>query len=834
MREDLLNAGLTATAFSSDARGGALPSRAQVVIVGGGILGASVAFHLVRAGVKDVLLLERASVSAGTSWHAAGLIANSRGSHAMTELASYGVGLYSRLEELTGIDIGFNQAGAISLARTADRVDELRYIASVGRHHGRVIEELSPAEVCEHWPLAEPAGMKAGFLHAQDGTVNPGWTALALAKGAHDGGAVVREGVEVTRILHERGRATGVETTTGVIEADTVVLCGGMWSRELAAAAGVSLPLYAAEHVHVTTTPVTGAHPDLPVLRDLDGYFYARHYRGRLLVGAFEPDGRPRTMESLGEDFAFGEFEPDWGHFEPVRRKAVERLPVLESLQYERFLCAPESFTPDGNFLLGETAELGGLFTACGMNSQGVIFGAGAGKALAEWIVEGAPTIDSAEVDCTRFARTQNNPRYLHTRTHESLGRVFAMHWPHLQPESARGVRRGPLYERLLAAGACMGEATGWERANWYAPPGMAAVYEYSYGRQNWFDAVAAEHAAARERVAMFDLSSFAKIEVAGAGACELLQRACTQNVDVATGRVVYTLFCNPRGGIELDGTVARLGEDRFLVLTPGVTQHKTVSWLRRLAGPGAPVGVHDATSGYATLAVMGPSSRELLSRISPADLSNEAFPWGRAREIEIGSASALALRISFVGELGWELYIPTEYAVGVYDELLAASAGLGLAHAGYHALDSLRIEKGFRHLGHDIGPADDPYQSGLSFAVKLEKDFVGRAALARLAEETPSRRQVFIRLDDPEPILVGGEPIRRDGVPVGQLTSAAYGYTLGSATALGYVETAAAEDGPIAVEVAGRMEPAVLSTTPFYDPDSLRMRDRVPVPIAS
>ena len=826
-REDLLQSELSASLFDPGAAGAGLPSRARVVVVGAGVVGSSVAYHLVRLGVKDVLVLDRSTVAAGSSWHAAGLIANARASHALTELASYGVGLYSRLAEETGVDIGFNQCGAVSLARTIGRMDDLRFVATVGRHHGRAVDELSPGELADVWPLAVRDGLVGGYLHREDGTVNPGWAAVALAKGAHDGGATFREGVTVTRILDRDGRAAGVETDRGSVEADTVVLCGGLWSRDLAATAGVSLPLYAAEHVHVTTAPVEGVDHTVPVLRDFDGFFYARHYRGRLLVGAFEPNGRPRSMDSIGDDFAFGEFAADWEHFAPIRREAEERIPALAQTGYERFLCAPESFTPDTNFLLGETAELAGLFTACGMNSQGVIFGPGAGRALAEWIVAGAPTFDAAGVDCTRFARAQANRAYLHERTRAGLGRVFAMHWPHRQPVTARNVRRTPLYDRLAAAGACFGEANGWERANWYAPPGVTPEYRYSYGRQNWFAHAGAEHAAARERAALFDLSSFTKVEVAGAGACDLLQRACTQNVDVAVGRVVYTLLCNERGGIELDGTVARLGDDRFLVLTPGVRQHKTVSWLRRLAGPDAPLGIHDATSGFATLAVMGPASRALLQRISPDALDDDAFPWGRAREIEVGDAYALALRISFVGELGWELYVPTEYAVGVYDAIVAAGTDLRLAHAGYHALDSLRIEKGFRHLGHDIGPDDDPFQAGLGFAVCLSKEagFVGRAALERLADTPPARRQVFVRLDDPEPVLIGGEPVLRDGVPVGRVTSGAYAYTLGSAAGLAFVAAGAAEDGPVMVTVAGREEAATFSTAPFYDPRGARMR---------
>ena len=449
-------------------------------------------------------------------------------------------------------------------------------------------------------------------------------------------------------------------------------------------------------------------------------------------------------------------------------------MPALRSAEWERFLCAPESFTPDANFCLGETPEVRGLYVSAGFNSQGIIYGPGAGRALAEWIVEGAPSFDASEVDVGRFARSQSNRRYLHERTREGLGRLYALHWPFLQPSTARGVRRTPLYERLAQANACFGEAAGWERANWFAPPGVDPAYEYSFGRQNWFDAAGEEHRAAREAVALFDLSSFAKFEVVGPGALGVLQRVCTANVDADVGRIVYTLMLNHRGGIELDGTVTRLAEDRFLVVTPTVTQRAAYHRLRRAAAE-APraASVFDATSGWATLAVMGPRSRELLTRISPDDLSNAAHPWGRAREIEIADAFALALRISFVGELGWELYVPSEFAVNVYDAIVTAGAGLGLRHAGYHALDSLRAEKGYRHLGHDIGPADDPFQAALEFTVAMEKDggFVGRDALLHKASQPPSRRQVFVRArrSRPAPLPRGvhpaGGPRGRQGI---------------------------------------------------------------------
>ena len=835
VEESLLNDTMTATAFDPAAREGSLPRRADAIVVGAGVAGSSVAYHLAERGMTDVVVLERERVASGTSWHAAGLLARVRGSHPLTELATYGVDLYARLEAEAGVPIAFNPNGSLTLARTPGRMDEIAYTAAMARHHGITARIVAPDDVVSLWPLASTEALLGALHQPGDGTVNPGWAAYALAKAAHGRGVTFREGVRVLDILMSRGAVAGVRTERGAIASDTVVLCCGMWTRDLAATVGARVPLYAAEHVHVTTSPLEGAEPSLPILRDLDGYLYIRHYRGRLLVGAFEPNGVPRSMESIGPAFAFGEFDPDWDHFTPVRLNAEQRVPALKAARWERFLCAPESFTPDANFCLGETPELRGLFVAAGFNSQGIIYSPGAGRALAEWVIERAPTFDASEVDVARFAGFQSNRRYLHERTREGLGRLYALHWPYLQPSTARDVRRTPLYERLAAAGACFGETAGWERANWFAPAGADRAYRYSFGRQNWFEPVRLEHTAARSAVVLFDLSSFAKLDVRGPGALEALQRLCTANVDVPPGRIVYTLMLNVRGGIELDGTVTRLADDRFLVVTPTSTQRSALSRASRAADEaGATASVFDATSGLATIAVMGPRSRELLRRVSSDDLSSERHPWARAREIDVADASALALRVSFAGELGWELYVPTEFAVHVHDELVAAGDDLGLRHAGYHALDSLRAEKGYRHLGHDIGPGDDPVQARLEFTVALDKPggFVGADAVRGAFERPPSRRQVFVKLDEAEPVLFGGESVARDGSVVGQVTSGAYGYTLGGAVGLGFVDAetydaVASEPGSTAgaVDVAGRLVPATLSATPFYDPSNERLR---------
>jgi len=822
----MLDTSITATSFDPDAEGGPLPDRAHVVIVGGGVIGSSIAYHLAGLGITDVVVLERHRIASGTSWHAAGLVARVRGSHPMTDLADYGVSLYEGLAEETGVDVHFRPTGSLTLAENEGRMTELRYAAATARHHGIEARLLAPTEVHEVWPLAVPDGLVGGMLQPGDGTVNPGHAALALANGAHDRGVTIREGVLVEELLLEGRRVTGVRTSRGAVEAETVVLACGLWTRDIAATVGVPVPLYAAEHIHVSTEPIEGAHDLLPLMRALDGSFYARHHAEGLMVGTFEPRGRPRSTDAIPHDWAFGELGPDWEHFATIRGNAERRIPALKDAAFTRYLRAFESFTPDVNFCLGETAEIANLYVAAGFNSQGIIYGPGAGRALAEWIREGAPTFDPSEVDVRRFAASQANERYLHERTTEALGRLYAMHWPNLQATTARDVRRSPLYDRLAAAGACFGELAQWERPNWFAPPDVEPVDEYSFGRQNWFPYAAEEHMAAREAVALFDLTSFAKVKVTGPDALRLAQLVCTNDVDVPVGKVVYTLFLNGRGGIENDGTVTRLGDDRFLVITPTATQHRTLEWLRS-HGEGMSVTIADVTSASATLAVMGPRSRELLSRLTSADLSNEGFPFFTSKEIQVRNAPTLAIRASFVGELGWELYVPSEFAVHVYDAIVDAGADLGLRHAGYQALDSLRIEKGFVHVGHDVGPTDDPFTAGLGYIVKLEKEFVGVEA-ARAAKESPRpHRLVSLKLDEPDPVLLHGESVIADGRIVGAVMSGAYAHTLGAAAGVAMVETSAVsdEESTVQVDLAGHMVKATLSPRPFYDPSGSRMR---------
>jgi glycine cleavage system aminomethyltransferase T/glycine/D-amino acid oxidase-like deaminating enzyme len=810
------------------------PAQARAVVVGGGIIGASVALHLARLGWTDTVVLERGRVGGGTTWHAAGLMTRTRGTHMQTGLASYSRDFYRDLASLSGIDVGYYPNGSLSVARTPDRLTELRYALTLAHHHDLPARELTREEIAAVSPLLSVDDLAGGVLFEEDATVNPGWAAFATAKAAHDLGARFVEGAAVTGFLLDRtpdglARVKGVRTGRGDLECDVVVLAAGLWTHDLALLAGARVPLHPAEHYWAQTVPVDGATRDLPIIRDLDGSIYVRHYRGGLIVGAFEPDGRPRTAASIPEDFSFGEFPPDLEHFGRLLARARERVPALEQSRFAHYLCAPESFTPDGNFVLGETGEVAGLFVAAGMNSQGIILGPGVGRALAEWIHQGAPTVDAADVDVRRFSPAQNGAGYLFERTRESLGRLYAMHWPFLQPGTARGLRRVPLYDRLAASGAVFGEAAGWERADWYARPGERREYEYSFGRQNWFAAVAEEHRAAREGVALFDLSSFAKLRVDGPDALATVQRVFTADLDRRPGSVTYVSMLNSGGGLELDGTVTRLGGRSFQLVTSSTAQARAFSWLRRHADLGAVVT--DVTSAFGVLLVTGPRSRELLAGLTDADLSDEAFPFARAREIDVGWAPALAVRISFTGELGWELYVPVESLPALYERLVDAGVPLGLRHAGYRALDGLRAEKAYIHWGHDAGPADTPYEAGLAMTVAMDKPggFVGREALASAGP--PRRRLVPIVLADPEPQLYHSESVLRDGRVVGRVTSGAYGHTLGAAVGLAALEGEPAEAdevlaaGAVEVEIAGRPWPARVSARPFYDPDGLRLR---------
>jgi 4-methylaminobutanoate oxidase (formaldehyde-forming) len=810
----------------------ALPSHARVVVIGGGIAGCSVAYHLTKLGWRDVLLLERRDVSCGTTWHAAGLVGQLRATENLTRLARYGAELYETLEAETGQATGFRRPGSVSVARTPERMHELRRLASMARCFGVDVEVVTPAEAGRRWPLMRTDDLVGALWLPRDGRTNPIDTTLALARGARQGGATILENTAVTAVRVRNGRVAGVATERGEIACEVVVNCAGMWAREVGRMAGVTVPLHASEHFYIVTEPLAGVTPDLPVLRDTDGYIYVREEVGGLLMGGFEPLAKPWGMEGIPADFAFSLLAEDWEHFQVLMEQAVIRIPAIESAPVRRHVNGPESFTPDGRYLLGEAPECRNFFVAAGFNSIGIASGAGAGKAVAEWIVGGEPPMDLWDVDIRRVAPFQGNPRYLRERTTEMVGALYAMHWPFLQPVTSRGVRRSALHDRLAARGACFGVTMGWERANWYATAGMEPAYRYSYGRQNWFPRAAEEHRAVREAVGLFDQSSFTKLRLDGPDALDVLQRLCANDVDVPLGRVVYTQMLNARGGIEADLTVTRLAADAFLVVTAAAAATHDADWIRRHLGAARAV-LTDVTSGQAVLGVMGPHSRALLARLTDADLSGAAFPFLASREIWLASAPVRAARITYVGELGWELYVPTEFAAGVYDALVTAGEDLGLRHAGYHAMDSLRIEKAYRSWGHDLGSEDTPLEAGLGFAVRLGKPtaFLGRDALLARREQPMTRRLVVFLLDDPEPLLYHAEPIWRDGVLVGRISSGAYGHTLGRAIGLGWVTHADGvtdrfvESGRWEVEVACDRMPARARLAPPYDPKSLRVR---------
>ncbi len=810
---------------------GSVPAHARAVIVGGGIVGCSVAYHLTKVGWRDVLLLERRQLSSGTTWHAAGLVGQLRSSHNLTRLASYGAVLYERLEAETGQATGFRRSGSISVARTAERLVELKRGASMARCFGVDVEVISPGEAGRRWPLMRTDDLAGAVWIPGDGRTNPIDTTLALARGARNGGAAIVEHVAVTGIRRERGAATGVRTDHGDVACEVVVNCAGMWGREVGRMAGVNVPLQAAEHFYIVTEPLAGVTRDLPVLRDTDGYIYVREEVGGLLMGGFEPAAKPWGTDGIPRDFEFSLLPEDWEHFRVLMEQACLRIPALETAPVRRHVNGPESFTPDNRYMLGEAPELRNFFVAAGFNSIGIASAAGAGRALAEWIVGGEPSLDLWDVDIRRFMPFQGNAAYLRARTREVVGLLYAMHWPFRQPETARGVRRSVLHDRLAARGAGFGVVAGWERANWFAPPGAEPRYAYTYGRQNWFADAAAEHRAVREAVGLFDQSSLAKLLLQGPDAVAALQRLCANDVDVAPGRIVYTQMLNARGGIECDLTVTRLADDAFLVVTVAAAATHDADWIRRGIAAGR-VTLTDVTSAFAVLGVMGPRSRDLLGRLTGAELSNAAFPFGTVREIELGYATVRATRITYVGELGWELYVPTELAMGVYDDVVAAGDGLGLRHAGYHAMDSLRLEKGYRSWGHDIGPDDTPLEAGLGFAVAFEKEgFVGREALLHQRAGPRARRLVMFTLDDPEPLLLGDEPIWRDGALVGRITSGAYGHTLGRSVGMGYVthpdgiDQAFLGAGRWELEIATERFPATPRLEPPYDPASARVR---------
>ena len=808
-----------------------LPKRARAVVIGGGVSGCSVAYHLAKAGWTDVVLLERRKLTSGTTWHAAGLIGQLRASANMTRLAKYSADLYVRLEAETGISTGMRQVGSISAALTSARMEELRRQATMARIFDVDVQEISPSEIKAMYPHLEVGDVVGGVHLPLDGQCDPANIAMALAKGARMRGAVIAEGVKVVRVCEAEGRVTGVDYEgpdgPGHIDADVVVNCGGMWGRDLAAQNGVTVPLHACEHFYLITEPIAGLG-HLPVLRVPDECAYYKSDAGKMMLGAFEPKAKPWGMGGIREDFEFDTLPEDWDHFQPILEAAMERMPLFQNAGIHTFFNGPESFTPDDRYYLGEAPEVSGYWVAAGYNSVGIASSGGAGMALAEWITTGEAPFDLWEVDIRRAQPFQKNRRYLRERVTETLGLLYADHYPYRQMATARGVRRSPIHGALKDRGAVFGEVAGWERANWFADAGQTAEYAYSWGPQNWFGNQKAEHMALRTGVGLLDMSSFGKIRVEGRDAAHFLNRVCAAQMDVAAGRIVYTQMLNPRGGIECDLTVTRLSETAYLLVVPAATVQRDLAWLRRhVAGDFAVIT--DVTVAEAVLCLMGPGSRDVLGRVSPNDFSNAGHPFGRARDIEIGMGAARAHRVSYVGELGWELYVSVDQAAHVFEALIEAAPEMKLC--GLHAMDSCRIEKAFRHWGHDITDEDHVLEAGLGFAVSAKKPaFIGREAVLRKQEAGLARRMVQFLVREPGAMIYHNEAIVRDGVIVGPVTSGNYGHALGGAVAMGYVPCVGQSEADVLgsryeIEIAGRRYAAEASLAPMYDPKSERVR---------
>ena len=810
-----------------------IPGTARVVIIGGGVIGCSVAYHLAQKGWKEIILLERKQLTSGTTWHAAGLIAQLRASANMTKLAKYSQELYGNLEKETGVATGFKRCGSITVALTEERKEEIFRQAAMARAFGVDVEEISPNEVKNKYEHLNIDGVKAGVWLPKDGQGDPGNIALALAKGARNNGVNIFENTLVTGILTKGRRVSGVnwktDNSTGCIEADMVVNCGGMWGHEVGRMAGVNVPLHACEHFYIVTEPVKEL-TQLPVLRVPDECAYYKEDAGKFLLGAFEPISKPWGMSGIPKGFEFDQLPEDFDHFEPILEAACERMPILAEAGIQTFFNGPESFTPDDAYHLGLAPELDNFWVAAGFNSIGIQSAGGAGMALAEWMDSGSKPFDLGDVDISRMQPFQGNKKYLFERSKETLGLLYADHFPFLQKKTARNIRRTPFHYQLLNQGAVMGEIAGWERANWFADKGQKRSYEYTWKRQNWFENAAREHRSIRENIGMYDMSSFGKIRIEGRDATKFLNFVAGGQYDVEIGKIVYSQFLNNAGGIEADVTITRLTESAYLVVTPAATRLADQIWLSRNIGD-FNVVITDVTAGEGVLAIMGPSSRKLLQMVSPNSFDNDVNPFGTAQEIEIGMGLARVHRVTYVGELGWEVYVSSDQAGHIFDTLFDAGQDLDMKLCGMHMMDSLRIEKGFRHFGHDITCEDHVLEAGLGFAVKTSKpDFIGRDAVLRKKENGLDRRLLQFVLNDSEPLLYHNEPILRDGELVGHLTSGNYGHTIGAAIGLGYVPCKDETVSDILasnyeIDVAGSKIRADVGIKPIYDPKSERVK---------
>ncbi len=813
-----------------------LPDRARAVIIGGGVIGTSVAYHMTKLGLTDVVLLEQGQLSSGTTWHAAGLVGQLRASESQTRLVQYSTQLYAELEDETGLSAGYKQCGGVTVARTEDRMIQLRRTAASAAAFNMECELLSPEQALEHYPVMRVDDLVGAIWLPADGKANPTDLTFALAKGARMRGTRVVEKTRATGILTRDDRVSGVRTDKGDIEAEIVVNCAGQWAKQVGAMAGVNVPLHSAEHFYVVTDDIDGVHPDLPILRDPDGYTYFKEEVGGLVIGGFEPEAKPWVSpDDIPYPFEFQLLEEDWDHFEILMNNALLRIPALEVTGIKKFYNGPESFTPDNQFILGEAPELDNFFVGAGFNSVGIATAGGAGRALAEWIVNGAPTSDLTGVDIRRFAPFNGNNRWLHDRVAEVLGLHYEIPWPNREMKTARPFRRSPVHHLLEAANANFGSRMGWERANFFAPAGVDPTIEYSWGKPNWLKWSAAEQVNTRTAVTVFDQTSFSKYVMVGPDAEQALQWLCTADVGGEIGKAVYTGMLNERGTYESDVTVTRTGADEYFVVSSAATTERDKDHIRRSLPAGTRASLVDVTSAYAVFGVMGPNSRDLLSTLTTADLSDDAFPFGTSTLISLGYATVRATRITYVGELGWELLVPAEFAVGVYQDLMQAGEQFGVGRGGYYTIESMRLEKGYRAFGRELTPSENPVEAGLLFACKLKTDieFLGRAAVEKAKAEGPRRKLVGFGVDAPEAMLWGGELVLRDGAIAGQVTSAAWGETVGGCVGLAYVR--ASDDsvinaewvkaGSYQVNVGGELYPISVALRPIYDPTSTKIR---------
>ncbi len=811
-----------------------LPKHARVVVVGGGIIGCSVAYHLAQMGCKDVVLLERDRVTSGTTWHAAGLMVTfGSTSETSTEMRKYSVNLYKRLEQETGLETGLKQCGFIEVASDPDRLIEYRRVSAFNRHLGIDVQEISPRQVKELFPLARIDDILAGFYVKEDGRVNPVDVTMALAKGARLHGAKLFEGVTVTGFTQKQGAVTGVKTNFGDIEAEFVVNCAGMWARQLGALAGVNIPLQAAEHYYLITEKIRDIDPNWPVLEDPGCHGYYREEGGGMMVGLFEPVCAPWKVEGIPGDFSFGDIPPDWDRMTPYLERAMSRVPATLEAGVRKFFCGPESFTADLQPVVGEAPELRNYFVAAGLNSIGILTGGGLGRVLAHWILTGRPDVDVTGFNIDRLHTYQANPEYRRQRTVESLGMVYKCHYPAHTMLTARGAKKAAFHDRLVARGAFFRDVSGWEGADWYQPDASAPKPpKLTWERPEWFPYWEAEHKAAREAVILMDMSFMAKFLVQGRDAGQSLNHISAGNVDAASGMITYTQWLNEAGKVEADLTVTKLGDEKFFVIASDTAHRHAHAWLNRhLQGHAFAT---DVTSAYAQINIQGPKSRELLQALTTSDLSNAAFPFRTAREIDIGYARVLCVRITYLGELGYELHIPTEQACHVYDRIVEAGPRFGLRHAGLKALASLRMEKAYRDYGHDIDNTDSVLEVGLGFAVDLKKPngFIGRDAVLKQKEAGPLKKKlVQVLVKDPKALLFHAEIIHRDGKPVGYVRAASYGHTLGGAVGLAMVEDTVAIDkayldsGKWEVLIGNDRFAVEVSLRPMFDPDNTRIK---------